>query len=190
MSITRERIASFWGLVHLPSIAAIFLCSCATGGQPPVSSPLAKQSDGDVPPIVLRGSPTIRLKPDRRYEIRQMPTTPEPDVPTKNLRIYMLVPQDEQSSAVLAIGPGGHRKTEEAIARNYQGAKVTKVAGTVRGTAVEWWHYKDDHHLYSTCYATLPDSAGVERPVYFDLVANTLDRLGALEAAFSGIELE
>jgi hypothetical protein len=62
-----------------------------------------------------------------------MLTTPEPTVPTKDLRVYTLVPRDEQSSAVLAIGQGGHKKTEEAIERVYGGAKVTKVAGTVRG---------------------------------------------------------
>jgi|1186.fasta_scaffold416226_2 hypothetical protein len=119
-----------------------------------------------------------------------MRTTPEPDAQTKDLRIYMLVPRDEQSSAVLGIGQGGHKRTEEAIERHYRGAKVTKVAGTVRGTSVEWWHYQDDHHLYSTCYASLPDRAGVEHPVYFDLVANTAERLGALEEAFSAIEIE
>jgi hypothetical protein len=122
--------------------------------------------------------------------VRQMRTTPEPDVPMKDLRIYTLIPQDEQSSAVLAIGRGGHKKTEEAIARNYQGAKVTKVAGTVRGRRVEWWHHQDDQHLNSTCYASLPDRAGVEHLVYVDLVANRPERLAALEAAFSGIELE
>jgi hypothetical protein len=119
-----------------------------------------------------------------------MPTTPDPEVPTKALRIYILVPEDEQSSATLGIGPGGRQKTEEAIARHYQGARVTKVAGTVRGRRVEWWRYQDDHHLYSTCYASLLDRAGAQHRVYFDLVANSPERLGALEEALSGIELE
>ena len=45
----------------------------------------------------------------------------------------MFVPKDEQSSAVFGIGADGHRKTEQVIAKMYDGARATKLAGAVAG---------------------------------------------------------
>lgn len=81
-------------------------------------------------------------------------------------------------------------KTEAAIASMYQGARVTKVAGTVAGKTVEWWHYQDDNHLYSTCYVALPDKQGREHSFYFDLVANSPDRLASLEGTMASVEMD
>jgi hypothetical protein len=102
----------------------------------------------------------------------------------------MFTPKDEQSGAVLGIGADVHRKTEQIIARMYEGAKVTKIPGVVAGKRVEWWRYRDSRHLYSTCYVALLDKAGLEHQVAFELVANRPERLSSLEEAFSGIELE
>jgi hypothetical protein len=72
----------------------------------------------------------------------------------------------------------------------YEGAVVRKVPGAVAGKKVEWWHYQDSQHLYSTCYADLPDKAGIEHPVYIELVANRPQRIASLEDAFSRIEVD
>jgi hypothetical protein len=172
----------------LPALVVVVLliCGCATAEQP-----VARRSM--VPRFKLVkaiGPSTIRLELDREYEVREVEFERPRGAPPKDLRIFILVPHDEQSSATFAIGAGGHRKTEETISRAYEGARVTKVPGAISGKPVEWWHYRDSHHLYSTCYTSLLDKAGVEHPVYLDLVANRLERLTSLEEAFSRIELE
>lgn len=166
-------------------LITLVIGGCATTS--PSTSP-SVPSDGSaahVKTTVLGGSPTIRLTLDREY--RLVETRPEsPDEP----RIWTFVPKDEQSSVVFGIGTGGHRKTEGDIARMYEGAVVKRSPGAVAGRRVEWWHYEDSHHLYSTCYADVPDRAGVEHPVYIDLVANRPRRIASLEEAFARMEVD
>jgi hypothetical protein len=69
-----------------------------------------------------------------------------------------------------------------------EGAKVTKAGGKIAGVKVQWWHYRDSRPLYSTCAGTLSDKNGKKIPAYFDLVANSPERLAALEDACSRIE--
>jgi hypothetical protein len=170
------------------AVIAMFMCACATASAPAPSIATAPFA-ATLKPVVLEGSPTVRFRPDRAYAVRRMETRGEPGR-SADLRIYMLVPRDEQSAVTVGIGEGVHRKTEAAIARMYQGAKVTKVVGTVAGKTVEWWHYQDDHHLYSTCYVGLPDKQGRGHSFYFDLVASSPDRLASLEDTITSVEVE
>ena len=136
--------------------------------------------------LTLPGEPAVHLKMDREYGVIEIGN--KDGTPIKDLRAYILQPKDDQSSAVLALGSGGHNKTEEMIATMFEGAKVTKIDGLVAGVKAQWWHYRDSHHLYSTCAVTLGDKKGRKIPAYFDLVANTPERLSALEDACSKIE--
>ena len=176
------------------SVCILLGVGCAIANSPDPPRTAGQSATAFEAPVVkameLKGSPAIRLRLDREYAVIEMRPESSGDAPAKDLRSWMFVPKDEQSSAVFGIGAGGHRKTEQVIARMYEGARVTKIPGTVAGAVVEWWHYKDSNHLYSTCYATLLDKAGLEHPVYFELVANRPERLTALEEAFSGIELQ
>jgi hypothetical protein len=163
---------------------------CATTAPPTSPSMAGAGPVAHVQATVLEGSPTIRLTLDREYRVIEMRAESPAEASRSELRTWMLVPKDEQSSVTFGIGVGGNRKTEEVIARMYDGAVVTKVPGAVAGKQVEWWHYQDSQHLYSTCYADLPDKAGVEHPVYIELVANRPQRIASLEEAFSRIEVD
>jgi hypothetical protein len=88
---------------------------------------------------------------------------------------------------VVAVGKDARRKTEKDIADMYEGAKVTKVDTNIAGVKTQWWHYHDTHHLYATCDVTLRDKKGHSVSVYFDLTANSPDRLAALEDSMSRI---
>jgi hypothetical protein len=177
-------------MLHKVTLCAVVVCSCAT------TAPVASEKP-DAPPkripafreVKPTGPSTIRLEMEREYEVREMEFERPAGTPPKDLRIIVFNPKDEQSSALFGIGADGHKKTEASIAKHYGGARVTKVAGTIGGKSVEWWHYRDDLHLYSTCYTSFVDKRGVDRPVYFDLVANSPDRLASLERAFSRILL-
>ena len=177
-------------------ISAVLVCSCATAK--PVATakpapPVEPAAPADRIPAFRAVRPTgpsaIRLEVDRDYEVREMEFERPAGTPPKDLRIIVFNPKDEQSSAMFAIGVDGHLKTEASIAKHYEGAKVTKLPGTIGGKPVEWWHYRDSRHLYSTCYTSFRDNTGIDRPVYFDLVANTPGRLSSLERAFSRILL-
>ncbi|OIQ85600.1 hypothetical protein GALL_325370 [mine drainage metagenome] len=136
--------------------------------------------------LTLPGDPVIHLVLDRDYKVIAIGNRDGSSA--KDLRVYILEPMDDQSSAVLALGSGGYHKTEADIAKMCEGAKVTKVDGEIAGVKTLWWHYRDSRHLYSTCSVTLRDKKGKKIPAYFDLVANTPERLAALEDAFSKIE--
>jgi len=175
--------------LHKVTILTVLICSCATAKPVPPANPAGHTKRIPAFTVVRpTGSSSIRLEPERDYEVREMRFERPPGAPPKDLRILVFNPKDEQSSVMFAIGADGYRKTEKAIARLYEGATVTKVPGTIAGRRVEWWHYRDSHHLYSTSYTSLPDKRGVEHPVYVDLVANTPERLSSLEQAFSGLE--
>jgi hypothetical protein len=175
---------------HKVTLCAVAISACATAAPvaPANSDAPATRIPAfrEVKPV---GPSTIRLEVDRDYEVREMEFERPAGTPPKDLRIIVFNPKDEQSSALFGIGADGHRKTEAAIAKHYGGARVVKVAGAIGGKQVEWWHYQDNRHLYSTCYTSFTDNLGVERPVYFDLVANTPERLASLEHAFSRILL-
>lgn len=146
-----------------------------------VSTSLASPSE-----LTLAGDPAIHLVLDREYEVIEIGN--KDGTPMKDLRSYILQPKDDQSAAVVAIGSGGYHKTEEDIAKMCEGAKVTKADGEIAGVKTQWWRYRDSRHLYSTCAVTLRDKKGRKIPIYFDLVANTPERLAALEDACSKIE--
>ena len=118
-----------------------------------------------------------------------MDTALESALTQKAFRLYQLVSADQLSSAVIAIG-AVRPDSEQAIARQSRGAKVTKVPGTVTGTKVEWWRYQDDNFLHSKCYVSLTDKAGAEHHISVGLIAKSAERLASLEEAFSSIELE
>ena len=136
--------------------------------------------------LKLSGDPVVRLVLDREYEVIEIGN--KDGTPIKDRRVYILNPKDGQSSAVLALGSGGYHKTEDDIAKMCEGAKVTKIDGKIAGVKTQWWRYRDSRHLYSTCAVTLPRKSGKKIPVYFDLVANSSERLAALEDACSKIE--
>jgi hypothetical protein len=171
-------------------LIALAIGGCATAN--PTTPPLtaSAESVAQVKVTVLGDSPTVRLRLDREYKVFETRPGSAAEASRSDLRSWILVPKDEQSSAVFGIGAGGDRKTEEVIARMYRGAAVTKISGALAGKKVEWWHYEDSQHLYSTCYANLPDKAGLEHPVYIDLVANRPQRRASLEEAFSRIEVD
>jgi hypothetical protein len=156
-----------------PVVAFLFLLLASTA--------LAAHSE-----LTLPGDPAVHLIMDREYGVIEI--VKKDGTPLKDRRAYILQPKDDQSSAVLALGSGGHYKTEEMIAKMFGGAKVTKIDGLVAGVKAQWWHYRDSRHLYSTCAVTLRDKKGKKIPAYFDLVANSPERLAALESAFSRIE--
>ena len=78
--------------------------------------------------------------------------------------------------------------TERPIAEMYEGAEVTKSAGTVNGKNMEWWRWKDSPHFHSRYIVTLADADGTTRVIVVNVVVNSHDRLAALECAFSTIE--
>ena len=177
-------------MLHKVTLCAVAISACAT------AAPVAPVNP-DPPPkripafreVKPSGPSTIRLEVDPDYEVREMEFERPAGTSPKDLRIIVFNPKDRQSSALFGIGADGHKKTEAFIAKNYGGARVTKVAGTIGGKPVEWWHYRDNLHLYSTCYTSFVDNVGVDRPVYFDLVGDTPERLSSLERAFSRILL-
>lgn len=136
--------------------------------------------------LTLPGDPAVHLVLDREYGVVEIGN--KDGTPMKDLRAFILQPKDDQSSALLTLGSGGYRKTEDDIAKMHEGAKVTKVDGVIAGVKAQWWRYRDSRHLYSTCSVTLRDKKRKRIPVYFDLVANSPERLSALESACSQIE--
>ena len=97
----------------------------------------------------------------------------------------MMVPEDQQSAVTLGVGDGLHPKTEETIAKMFEGAKVTKIDCVIGGIKGQWWHYRDSKHLYSTCVVYAPRPGKSPLPVIIDLVANTPERMASLESSFS-----
>ena len=138
------------------------------------------------------GARTTSPEPDHDYALVVVQVPRRADGPSNgaDTRIYLFSARDGQSTATLALGPLPFPRTEQSIAAQYDGAVVTKVPGVVAGRTVECWHYKDRLHLYSTCQAPLPAGKGRDLPVTVDLIANSPERLAALEAAFSRIQLD
>jgi hypothetical protein len=136
--------------------------------------------------VTLKGNPTIHFALDRPYGTIEIKA--KKGAPKKDIRGYMFVPDDQQSAANLAMGSDVYFKTESIIAKMFEGAKVTKVKGVFNDAEIELWRYHDAHHLYSTFWVTATDSAGLSKRVEIDLIANTQQRLEALEKAFSVID--
>jgi len=153
----------------------------AKGGWRRVRVPMGSPNE-----VTLKGNPTIHFALDRPYSALEI--NPKNGAAKKDIRAYMFVPKDDQSAANLALGSDVHFQTEAGIAAMHEGAKVTKVKGTFNDTEIELWRYHDSQHLYSTFWVTATDSAGVSRRVEIDLIANTQERLEALEKAFSVID--
>jgi len=137
--------------------------------------------------VVLMDDPAVHLVFDRKYEVAKIGH--KDGTPLQGQLLYMMVPEDQQSSLTLAIGDGFHLKTEGFIAEMYEGAKVTKVDGIVGGFKMRWWHYRDSHHLYSTCVLAVPIHKGKTLPIIIDLIANSAERLASLEDSFSRIQI-
>ncbi|MDF7801455.1 hypothetical protein P4C99_18400 [Pontiellaceae bacterium B1224] len=76
--------------------------------------------------ITLESSPEISLILDRKYEVMSFKK------PEQNLVVFMFIPEDDQSSAILGIGKGGNRKTIESIKKGYEGAVVQIVKGRLQ----------------------------------------------------------
>ena len=154
---------------HLPTLSLIACCSvflgCATAG-----------------PTVLPGTPAIKLNLDREYSVIQATQK------DSKFQAFMIAAKDDNSSGVIMIGTGGFQKTEASIRKEY--GQPTKSAGTVNGTPISWWDYSDKNHLYSTGSVTLTDSQGKKHPFYFDLVANSAERMQALKKALGKISFE
>jgi hypothetical protein len=131
--------------------------------------------------------PAVHLVFDRKYDVLKIGH--KDGTPLQGQLLYMMVPEDQQSSLTLAIGDGFHLKTEGFIADMYEGAKVTKVDGIIGGFKTQWWHYRDSHHLYSTCVLTVPYRKGKTLPIIIDLIANSSERLASMEVSFSKIQI-
>jgi len=135
--------------------------------------------------VVLMDDPAIHLVFDRKYEVLQINKKGEKTQPGHLM--YMMSPADDQSAVTLAIGEGFHPKTEKMIADMFEGAKVKKADGVIGQYKVQWWHYRDSHHLYSTCVFKVKWHDKPEWPVIIDLIANSQGRLDSLEDSFSKI---
>lgn len=133
-------------------------------------------------PTVLPGEPPIKLNLDRGYSVIQATRK------DSGFRTYMIGADDDNSSGVILIGTGGFKKTEASIRKEY--GQPTNNAGTVNGQPISWWDYSDKNHLYSTGSVTLTDSHGKKHPFYFDLVANSAERMQALKKALGKISFE
>lgn len=155
--------------------------SLAKGGVRQIRVPLGSPNE-----VALKGDPAVHLALDRAYKVMEI--SPKAEMPKKDLRTYLFVPEDDQSSAVLFIGNDGQPKTEEVIAQMHEGAKVLKVIGTFNGAEIEVWRYRDSQHLYSLFRTKAVDSKGAEKCVEVQIVANTPERREALERAFSLID--
>jgi tetratricopeptide (TPR) repeat protein len=153
----------------------------AKGGWRRIRVPMGSPNE-----VTLKGTPTIHFALDRPYNALEI--NPKDGAAKKDIRAYMFVPNDGQSAANLAMGSDAHFQTEAGIAAMHEGAQVTKVKGMFNDTEIELWRYHDSQHLYSTFWFTATDSAGVSRRIEIDLVANTQQRLEALEKAFSVID--
>jgi hypothetical protein len=136
--------------------------------------------------VTLKGNPSIHFALDRPY--RALEINPKNGATGKDIRAYMFVPDDGQSAANLAMGSDAHFFTEADIAAMHEGAKVTKVKGIVNDAGIELWRYHDSQHLYSTFWVTATDPTGISRLLEIDLIANTQQRLEALQKAFSLID--
>jgi hypothetical protein len=136
--------------------------------------------------VTLKGNPTIHFALDRSYQTMEIKA--KEGAPKKDIRAYIFVPDDQQSAANLTMGTDVYFKTESSIAKMFEGAKVTKVKGVFNDAEIELWRYHDSHHLYSTFWVTASDSVGLSKRVEIDLIANTQQRLEALEKAFSVID--
>ena len=150
----------------------------AQGGWRRIRVPMGSPNE-----VTLKGKPTIHFALDRPYKALEI--SPKDGAAKKDIRAYMFLPDDGQSAANLAMGSDAHFQTEAGIAAMHEKAKVTKVKGMFNDTEIELWRYRDSQHLYSTFWATVVDSAGISRRIEFDLIANTQQRLEALEKAFS-----
>jgi len=138
-------------------------------------------------PADLPGPPKLHLVLDRVYDTFLI--GPQKGKPDSGFRVYMFNPADGQSSATFGWGEGGHPNTEQSVAQMYEGAKISNKPGMVSGTSVTWWSWKDSHHLYRSCDTHLKSAEGTTYTVSIFLVANSNERLDALEAAFSGLTL-
>jgi hypothetical protein len=136
--------------------------------------------------VTLKGNPTIHFALDRPYQTMEI--NAKEGAPKKDLRAYMFLPKDDQSAASLAMGSDVYFKTESVIAKMFEGAKVTKVKSVFNDAEIELWRYRDSQHLYSTFWVSATDPTGVSKRVQIDLIANTQQRLEALEKAFSVID--
>ena len=136
--------------------------------------------------VTLKGNPTIHFALDRPYQVFEI--NPKDGAPKEDIRAYMFAPDDGQSAANLAMGSDVHFITEAGIAAMHEGAKVSKVKGMFNDAEIELWRYRDSQHLYSTFWVSATDSAGVSKRIEIDLIANTQQRLEALEKAFSVID--
>jgi hypothetical protein len=135
--------------------------------------------------VVLMDNPAIRLQFDRKYEVFKVDKKDEPASSTR--LAYMMLPADQQSAVSLFIGDGFESETEESIAKDHPGAKVTKVDCMIAQYKAQWWHYKDESHFYSDCLLSVPLPSGKTLPITISLVANTPKRLASLEDSFSKI---
>ena len=84
----------------------------------------------------IKGDPGIVIKLDREYSCIDL--SAKESEPKRNIRVYMFTPSDEQSSVVFSIGPDAKGETEEAIAAQYKGAKITKGTGQINKKNVRW----------------------------------------------------
>jgi hypothetical protein len=137
--------------------------------------------------VVLMDDPAVHLVFDRKYEVLKI--AHKDGTPLQGQLLYMMLPEDQQSSVTFGIGNGFYKKTEKTIAEMYEGAKVTKVDALIGGIKAQWWHYRDSHHLYSTCDLTVSYRKGKSLSIIIDLVANSPERLASLEDSFSKIQI-
>ena len=135
--------------------------------------------------VPIEGTPGFVLTLDREYSGLELSATDPAN--KKNMRVFMFAPSDEQSSVIFSIGPDVEGDTEASIKAKDASAKVTKAEGRINKKKVQWLRWEDAKHLYSSCTVTLPDNAGTEHKISIWLIANTSERVAALEAAFSTI---
>lgn len=162
-------------------LALAFLLSCITQSR-------GDAQDTEAKPFVTSfgTNPTFQVTLDRSYEIMMISGSQV----KKALDLYLFAPKDDQSSVVFGIGKDRPVDTEEGIAHDYEGAKVTKKNGTIHGSNVQWWEWEDSKHLYSVCSFELKNTDGNNLLLHLYFVANTTERRALLEKAFSNIELK
>jgi len=128
-------------------------------------------------------NPVVKVTFDWKYEVMKIDKKggASPGDPL----LYMMIPEDQQSAVTLGIGDGLLAKTEETIAKMFEGAKVTKVDCVIGGIKGQWWRYKNSRHLYSTCVIRAPRPGKAPLPVIIDILANSPERMASLESSFS-----
>ena len=137
--------------------------------------------------VTLTGHPSIQLNLDREYKIYLL-VFDDGSLAGKDIHGLVFVPEDHQSSVSFTIGKDAHPRNEADLERTYKGTTVTMEKGNVDGMGVQRLRWTAPPHLCSSFTVTVSDTSGTLYPLAVTLIANTPERLAALEKGFSDIQ--